>query len=86
MPQMTAGRVSMMTIKEVAIMSNEKKRTSMQSLHGKLCVSLYEELGDTVLPVIRKTYGEYGREIGSGLKRKTGVSGLQDAHRSFVLY
>jgi hypothetical protein len=42
----------------------------MQSLHGKLCVSLYEEFGDACLPIIAKTYAEYGYDLGCGLRNK----------------
>jgi hypothetical protein len=56
----------------------------MQTLQGKLCVALYETLGDMVLPVIRKTYGEYGFEVGTGLKKKWQPNDLTAAGEAFV--
>ena len=65
-------------------MSGGKRRTNMQSLHGKLCVSLYQQLGEAVLPTFVETYGEYGREIGSGLKKKWNPDGFESAMTSFI--
>lgn len=65
-------------------MSNGKKRTNMQSLHGKLCVSLYEQFGETVLPIVKKTYGEYGYDIGCGLKKKWNPESFETAITSFI--
>ncbi len=65
-------------------MSNEKKRTNIQSLHGKLCVALYEQLGDVVLPIMKETYGAYGRELGTGLKRKWDPKSFDTAISSFA--
>ena len=63
---------------------SKKGRTTMQILQGKLCVAMYEELGDQVLPVIGKVYGEYGYEVGLGLKEKWKPAGLDEAIRAFV--
>lgn len=65
-------------------MTNGKKRTNIQSLHGKLCVALYEQLGDTVLPIIKEIYGSYGRELGSGLKKKWNPESFESAMMSFA--
>ncbi|PKM86024.1 MAG: hypothetical protein CVU87_13345 [Firmicutes bacterium HGW-Firmicutes-12] len=65
-------------------MSNGKKRTNIQSLHGKLCVSLYEQLGEMVLPIIKQTYGSYGRELGSGFKKKWNPESFEVAMTSFA--
>jgi len=56
----------------------------MQTLQGKLCVALYENLGDAVLPVIKKIYGEYGYEVGMGLKEKWKPRNLAEAGEAFV--
>ncbi len=61
-----------------------KERTSMQTLQGKLCVALYEKLGDMVLPVIKDTYGTYGFEVGTGLKKKWKPKDLIEAGEAFV--
>ncbi|MFO7601406.1 MAG: hypothetical protein R6X27_16605 [Candidatus Desulfacyla sp.] len=65
-------------------MGINKERTNMQTLHGKLCVAIYENLGDAVLPVIKKIYGEYGFEVGTGLKRKWKPADLIAAGEAFV--
>jgi hypothetical protein len=65
-------------------MGINKERTNMQTLQGKLCVALYENLGDTVLPVIKEIYGEYGFEVGTGLRRKWKPKNLTVAGEAFV--
>lgn len=65
-------------------MSDEKRRTNMQSLHGKLCASLYEQLGEAVLPTIKETYGKYGRELGCGLKKKWNPDSFEAAMTAFI--
>ena len=65
-------------------MSSEKKRVNMQSLHGKLCVSLYEQFGERVLPIIAKTYGEYGYDLGCGLKKKWNPKDFEEIGMSFM--
>jgi hypothetical protein len=60
------------------------KRTDMQKLQGKLCVTLYEKLGDQVLPVLEEIYGQYGFEVGLGLKEKWRPGGLDEAAKAFV--
>ncbi len=65
-------------------MSEKKKRLNMQSLHGKLCVSLYEEHGDSCLPIIEETYGEYGYQLGSGLKKKWQPKDFEEVGMSFM--
>lgn len=61
-----------------------KERANMQTLQGRLCVALYERLGIPVLPVIEEIYGEYGFEVGLGLKEKWKPSGLAEAIKAFV--
>jgi hypothetical protein len=65
-------------------MPGGKRRTNMQSLHGKLCASLYRQFGESVLPTIQVTYGEYGREIGSGLKKKWNPDSFEAVMTSFI--
>ena len=65
-------------------METNKDQTNMQTLQGKLCVALYEKLGDMVLPVIKKTYGEYGFEVGTGLKKKWKPNNLIAAGEAFI--
>jgi hypothetical protein len=65
-------------------MGNTNERTNMQTLQGKLCVALYETLGDAVLPVIRETYWKYGREVGTGLRNKWKPKDLAEAGKAFV--
>ena len=65
-------------------MGVDKERTNMQVLQGKLCVALYENLGDAVLPVIKEIYGEYGFEVGMGLRKKWKPRGLAEAAKAFV--
>jgi len=60
------------------------QRTDMQILQGKLCVALYEKLGDQVLPVIEEVFGQYGFEVGLGLKEKWKPGGLAEAIKAFV--
>ena len=47
-----------------------EKRIDMQTLQGKLCVALYERLGNDALRIIEEIYSEYGYEVGLGLKKK----------------
>ncbi len=61
----------------------DAKKTTMQSLHGKLCVSMYEKFGHECLSGIEKTYGDYGRELGSGLKKKRNPESFQAAGEVF---
>jgi len=56
----------------------------MQNLQGKMCVAMYEGLGPQVLPIIEKVYGEYGFEVGLGLKEKWKPGGLDEAIKAFV--
>lgn len=56
----------------------------MQSLHGKLCASLYEQFGEAVLPIIKETYGEYGHDIGRGLKNKWKPESFEAAMTAFI--
>ena len=65
-------------------MTSGKKRTNMQSLHGKLCASLYEQFGEKVLPTIKATYGEYGHDIGCGLKNKWNPESFEAAMTAFI--
>jgi len=65
-------------------MGINKERTNMQILQGKLCVALYENLGDAVLPVIKEIYGEYGFEVGTGLRKKWKPKSLAEAAKAFV--
>ena len=60
------------------------QRMDIQKLQGKLCVALYEKLGDQVLPVMEEIYGQYGFEVGLGLKEKWKPTCLEDAARAFV--
>lgn len=64
-------------------MAGEKK-TNMQSLHGKLCVSLYEQFGEECLPKIEETYGDYGRQLGSGFKKKWNIENFEAAGTAFM--
>ena len=59
------------------------KRIDHQTLQGKLCVALYEKAGDEGLAVIRKIYGEYGYNVGLGLKEKWQPKNLLDASKQF---
>ncbi len=50
------------------IKAMKRKRTDMQTLHGKLCVALYEKLGGQVLPVMEEfqrspSFKKYRTEI-----------------------
>lgn len=65
-------------------MEVNKERTNMQMLQGKLCVALYENLGDAVLSVIKEIYGEYGFEVGMGLRKKWKPKSLSEAAKAFV--
>lgn len=65
-------------------MSGEKKRMNMQSLHGKLCVSFYEQFGEAGLPTITETYGEFGYELGCGLKKKWNPESFEAAGTAFM--
>lgn len=65
-------------------MKNKKKRLNMQSLHGKHCVSLYEQFGDTCLPIMRQTYGEYGYDLGCGLKKKWNPKNFEEIGTAFM--
>jgi len=62
----------------------DNKRTTQQTLQGKLCVALFENHGDRVLPVIQKIYGDYGFEVGTGLKQKWQPNNLMEAADAFV--
>lgn len=64
-------------------MTETKKATTMQTLHGKLCVSLYEKFGDSVLMIFSQVYGEYGYELGSGLKKKWNPASFEEAGNAF---
>ena len=66
-------------------MASNKERTNMQTLQGKLCVALYENLGDVVLPVIKEIYGEYGFEVGRGLKKNGGRTALLRLGRHLLI-
>ena len=66
------------------IKTMKRKRTDMQTLHGKLCVALYEKLGGQVLPVMEEIYGQYGFEVGLGLKEKWEPRDLAEAAKAFV--
>jgi len=65
-------------------MGINKERTNMQTLHGRLCVAIYKNLGDAVLPVIKEIYGGYGFEVGTGLKKKWNPTNLGAAGEAFV--
>lgn len=65
-------------------MQGEKKRLNMQSLHGKHCVFLYEHFGEACLPIIAKTYGEYGYELGCGLKKKWKPKDFEAIGKAFM--
>lgn len=65
--------------------TDELRRTTMQTLHGKMCARLYEEFGDRALDVIREVYGSYGFEIGAGLQRKWRPENLKDAASIFFM-
>jgi predicted ArsR family transcriptional regulator len=56
----------------------------MQTVAGRLCVRLYEELGDAVLPIIREVYGAYGRELGCAFAAKWKIKTLEEAAKAFV--
>lgn len=62
---------------------NEKK-TTMQTVQGRLCAALYERLGSAVLPVIEAVYGQYGYEVGIGLRRKWDPENLAEAMNAFI--
>ncbi|MEW5735636.1 MAG: hypothetical protein AB1921_12315 [Thermodesulfobacteriota bacterium] len=62
----------------------EQQRTNMQSVQGKLCVALYEQFGEAVLPVIREVYAAYGREIGAGLAAKWNVKTPSQVITAFI--
>ncbi len=61
-----------------------KRRDNMQTAAGKLCVALYEELGDVVLPAMARVYGQYGYEIGRGLAERWKPRDLAEAARAFI--
>jgi len=61
------------------------KRTTIQSLHGRMCSRLYEKFGDPALEVIREVYGAYGFEIGCGLQQKFQPATLTDAAAIFFM-
>jgi hypothetical protein len=65
-------------------METSTDRTNMQTLQGKLCVALYENLGDVVLPIIKTIYGQYGYEVGTGLRKKWRPKNLAEAGETFV--
>jgi predicted hydrocarbon binding protein len=56
----------------------------MQTVAGKLCVRLYQEFGDAVLPIIREVYGAYGQELGQAFGAKWKVKTLEEAAQAFV--
>ncbi len=60
-----------------------EKRIDSQTLQGKLCVALYEKTGDAGLRIIEEIYGEYGYEVGLGLKEKWKPGDLAEASREF---
>ncbi len=60
-----------------------EKRIDLQTLQGKLCVALYEKAGDAGLRVIEEIYGEYGYEVGLGLKEKWKPGDLFEASKQF---
>jgi hypothetical protein len=60
-------------------------RTTMQTLHGKMCAKLYKKFGEGSLEIIREIYGEYGYEIGNGLRGKFKPQNLKDAAAIFFL-
>jgi hypothetical protein len=60
-----------------------ERRIGLQTLQGKLCVALYEKAGDAGLKVIEEIYGEYGYEVGLGLKEKWNPGDLLEASRQF---
>lgn len=59
-------------------------RTNWQTLHGKLCVALYEQHGPAMLPTFEQIYGAYGRELGRGLRRKHRPQTLAQAAEAFA--
>jgi hypothetical protein len=60
-----------------------EKRIDLQTLQGKLCVALYEQAGDEGLRIIEEIYGEYGYEVGLGLKEKWNPQDLFEASKQF---
>jgi predicted hydrocarbon binding protein len=60
-----------------------EKRIDMQTLQGKLCVALYEEIGDACLRIIEEIYSEYGYEVGLGLRKKWKPRDLAEASEEF---
>ena len=60
-----------------------EKRIGLQTLQGKLCVALYEKAGDAGLNAIEEIYGDYGYEVGLGLKEKWQPRDLLEASRQF---
>ncbi len=60
-----------------------EKRIDLQTLQGKLCVALYEEAGDAGLRIIEEIYGEYGYEVGTGLREKWAPGDLFEASKQF---
>jgi hypothetical protein len=59
-------------------------KTTLQTVQGQLCVALYEQLGEAVLPVIEQIYGAYGLQVGQGLQQKWQPATLQQAMESFI--
>ncbi len=47
-------------MKRIEMKTINKERANMQTLQGRLCVGLYERLGDPGLPGIEEIYGEDG--------------------------
>ena len=62
--------------------ASKPRRTTMQSVQGKLCAALFESQGESVLPTFEKIYGEYGEELGAGLQKRSGSNGLEQAAKA----
>lgn len=60
-----------------------EKRIDLQTLQGKLCVALYERAGEAGLAEIRRIYGQYGYEVGLGLKKKWAPKDFLEASKQF---
>jgi hypothetical protein len=60
-----------------------EKRIDLQTLQGKLCVALYEKAGEAGLAAIRQIYGQYGYEVGLGLRKKWAPKDLFEASKQF---
>ncbi|GEM_PF-2491988 len=60
-----------------------EKRIDLQTLQGKLCVALYEKAGEAGLAEIRQIYGQYGYEVGLGLRKKWAPKDLLEASKQF---